>query len=110
MHAILQLTKEIYESFDKKQFTIGVFLDLSKAFDTVNHDILLNKLTSFGIQGSYIDWFKSYLHNRQQYISYDNKNIEKWSSWYNEVFLEENCSSWKNEVFYAEIIIFLLAK
>ena len=72
-HAILQLTKEIYESFDKKQFTLGVFLDLSKAFDTVNHDILLNKLTSFGIQGSYIDWFKSYLYNRQQYISYDNK-------------------------------------
>ena len=35
--------------------------------------ILLNKLTSFGIQGSYIDWFKSYLYNRQQYISYDNK-------------------------------------
>ena len=72
-HAILQLAKEIYESFDKKQFTLGVFLDLSKAFDTVNHDILLNKLTSFGIQGSYIDWFKSYLYNRQQYISYDNK-------------------------------------
>ena len=43
------------------QFTLGVSLDLSKAFDTVNHDILLNKLTSFGIQGSYIDWFKIYI-------------------------------------------------
>ena len=75
-HAILQLTKEIYESFDKKQFTLGVFLDLSKAFDTVNPDILLNKLTSFGIRGSYIDWFKSYLYNRQQYIYYDNKKLK----------------------------------
>ena len=39
-HAILQLTKEIYESFDKKRFTLGVFVDHSKAFDTVNHAIL----------------------------------------------------------------------
>ena len=72
-YAILQLTKEIYESFDKQQFTLGIFVDLSKAFDTVNHTILLSKLTSFGIQGIYIDWFKSYLHNRKQYISYDDK-------------------------------------
>ena len=72
--AILQLTKEIYESFDKNQFTLGVFVDLSKTFDTVNHDILLTKVTSFGIIGSYIDWFNSYLSNRQQYISYDDKN------------------------------------
>ena len=71
--AILQLTKEIYESFDKNKFTLGVFVDLSKVFDTVNHDILLTKLASFGIKGSYIDWFNSYLSNRQQYISYDDK-------------------------------------
>ena len=70
--AIIQLTKEISESFDKNEFTLGVFVDLRKAFDTVNHTILLKKLTYFGITGTYLKWFKSYLTNRQQYISYNN--------------------------------------
>ena len=73
-YAILQLTKEINESFEKKEFTLGVFVDLSKAFDTVDHDILLAKLSYFGINNKYRNWFKSYLSNRQQYISYNNKN------------------------------------
>ena len=51
-YAILQLVKEIYESFDENKFTLGVFIDLSKAFDTVNHNILLKKLTYFGIKRS----------------------------------------------------------
>ena len=42
-HAILQLTKEIYESFDKIKITLGVFVDLSKAFDTVNNEIVISK-------------------------------------------------------------------
>ena len=73
-YAILQLTKEIYESFDENKFTLGVFIDLSKAFDTVNHKILLKKLTYFGIKGVYLDWFKSYLRNRKQFISYNDKS------------------------------------
>ena len=73
-HAILQLTKEIYESFDENKFTLGVFIDLSKAFDTVNHKILLKKLTYFGIKGVYLDWFNSYLRNRKQFIFYNDKN------------------------------------
>ena len=68
-HAILQLTKEIYESFDKKKFTLGVFVDLSKTFDTVNHEILISKLSYYGIKSTYINWFKSYLTNRKQYIT-----------------------------------------
>ena len=72
-YAILQLTKEIYESFDEQKYTLGVFIDLSKAFDTVNHQLLLAKLPYFGIQGSYINWFKSYLSNRQQYVTYNDK-------------------------------------
>ena len=66
------LGHHISESFDKNEFTLGVFVDLSKAFDTVNHTILLKKLTYFGITGTNLKWFKSYLTNRQQYISYNN--------------------------------------
>ena len=79
-YAILQLTKEIHESFDKKEFTLGVFIDLSKAFDTVNHEILLTKLQYFGLENIYLKWFTSYLNNRKQFISYgerkySNRNI-----------------------------------
>ena len=71
-YAILQLTKEILNSFGKNQFTLGVFIDLSKAFDTVNHKILLTKLTYFGIEGTQLKWFQSYLHNRKQYFPFGN--------------------------------------
>ena len=70
--AILQLAKEIHESFEKNKFMLGVFVDLSKAFDTVNHDILLTKLSYLGITGNYLKWLGSYLSNRKQYVPYDN--------------------------------------
>ena len=53
-YAILQLTKEIYESLEKKEFTLGVFVDRSKAFDTVDHDILIKKLSYFGIKNKHL--------------------------------------------------------
>ena len=52
-----------------KQYACGVFVDFQKAFDTVNHDILLNKLSHYGIRGSLNDWFRSYLTNGKQFVS-----------------------------------------
>ncbi|XP_065639571.1 uncharacterized protein LOC136072316 [Hydra vulgaris] len=73
-HAVLDIVNSISDSFNKKQFVLGTFIDLSKAFDTINHDILLKKMEKYGIKNTTLDWFKSYLCNRQQcVISNDNK-------------------------------------
>ena len=62
--ALLELTDVICECMDSRNFTVGVFLDLAKAFDTVNHAILLNKLSHYGVRGPSNDCFRSYLANR----------------------------------------------
>ena len=68
-HAILNLTDDILTSFEKGQFTLGVFIGLSKAFDTVNHKYLTAQIRT-GIKGKCLHWFKSYLKDRQQFISF----------------------------------------
>ena len=70
--AIINLVDQISEELDKKHFTLGIFIDLSKAFYTINHTILLDKLQIYGIRGIANDWFKSYLANRNQYVQIDN--------------------------------------
>ena len=73
-HAILQLIDQINNNFEKNQFTLGIFIDLTKAFDTVDHNILISKLENYGVRRVNLKWFKSYLDNRKQFISYDNNN------------------------------------
>ncbi len=68
--AILELTDKISKAMDEGKFTMGVFLDLSKAFDTVNFEILFKKLHHYGIRGICLQWFKDYLHERTQIVKY----------------------------------------
>ena len=68
-HALINITKNIREALDEGNVSCGVFVDLQKAFDTVDHKILLAKLNHYGIRGVSNDWFKSYLSNRNQYVS-----------------------------------------
>ena len=64
--------EEIRENLDNKTFACGVFIDLEKAFDTVNHSILLGKLEHYGIRGIANDWFRSYLTSREQRVKLNN--------------------------------------
>ena len=70
-HAVIQLVDQINSNVEKDQYTLGVFIDLSKAFDTVDHKILFAKLENYEIKGINLLWFKSYLENRKQFIQYD---------------------------------------
>ena len=69
--ALIDITEKIEETIDNIKYGCGIFIDLCKAFDTVNHEILLKKLEHYGIRGNALIWFKSYLANRKQYVSLD---------------------------------------
>ena len=72
-HAIVQLVDQILESFENNKYTLGVFIDLSKAFDTVDHSILLKKLELYGVTDRNHSWFKNYLSNRKRFIQINNE-------------------------------------
>ena len=74
LHALITASENVYRALDQKHCTLGIFLDFSKAFDTVNHDILLSKLKHYGINDTMHKLFSSYLSNRFQYVSYGNTN------------------------------------
>ena len=74
--ALIDLVDKISCNFDEKIYTVGVFLDLSKSYDTIDHTILINKLQCYGVRGSACNWFASYLHNRKQYVVFNKSESE----------------------------------
>ena len=74
--ALLHLINQISSSIDNKELCVGIFLDLSKAFDTVNHRILLNKLEHYGLRGLALLWIKNYLNERKQYVEFKTVSSE----------------------------------
>ena len=75
-HSLLEITEQIKESIDNGKFGCGIFIDLKKAFDTVNHKILLLKLEHYGIRGALLNWFESYLTDRKQYVFFNGVSSE----------------------------------
>lgn len=71
--ALVSVTDLIYTSLNDKNKTTGVFIDFKKAFDLVDHDILLSKLEAVGVRGITLNWFKSFLVNRKQKVKIGNK-------------------------------------
>ena len=78
-HVLIQFLNKIHEALNKNvpEYTVGIFLDLKKAFDTVDHDVLLRKLDHYGFRGVSNTWFKNYLTGRFQYVCVDEVNSEK---------------------------------
>ena len=70
--ALIELSDKIARAMDDKKPMIGIFIDLSKAFDTLNHNILLQKLLNYGIRGIANNWFRNYLSERVQFVNYNN--------------------------------------
>ena len=69
--ALMTLMNRLTTSLEKNEYVIGIFLDFSKAFDTVDHAILLKKMAHYGVRGNALQWFESYLSNRYQYVTYN---------------------------------------
>ena len=71
---LLDLYDKITNASENKEYAIGIFVDLSKAFDTINHTILVNKLSRYGIRGVALDLVTSYLSNRKQFVTFKGIN------------------------------------
>ena len=69
--ALMVLTDKLIRSLENGEFVVVVYLDFYKAFDTVEHEILLSKLSHYGIRGNCLNWFQSYLSNRKQFVTYN---------------------------------------
>ena len=65
---IFKLIELTFSAWNNKEYIMGLFYDLTKAFDCVSHELLILKLEFYGVKGSILNWFKSYLHNRRESV------------------------------------------
>ena len=80
-NTICELVGHVVKGHEKKEHTAAIFLDLSKAFDTLNHKLLLQKLELYGIRGTPLNWCTSYLNNRHMHVKYQGDNKQVFSDW-----------------------------
>ncbi len=71
INAVTQFATEALTSLDKKEYLVVIFLDLSKAFDTIDHNLLLRKLEKYSIHGHSLSWIESYPSGRKQFVNYN---------------------------------------
>ena len=76
-HALIHITEKIRKALDNGFFACGVYIDLQKAFDTVKHSILINKLSYYGVRGIANNWFKTFLTNRQHFTSIEENSSDE---------------------------------
>ena len=76
-HTLISMTEKIRNTIDNGNYGCGIFIDLKKAFDTVNHSILLRILDHYDIRGISLQWFESYLSSRNQYVSVNGHTSEQ---------------------------------
>ena len=72
--ALLKMINDITNELQNKNYSLGLFIDLFKVFDTVDHKILIKKMYHYGIREIVLDWFTNYLCNQKQYVSINNVN------------------------------------
>ena len=80
-NAISELIRQIVKGHERQKHTAAIFLDLSKAFDTLDHALLLKKLEIYGIRGIALDWFSSYLTDRSMRVKYQGISKATYSNW-----------------------------
>ena len=68
VHSLISLTENVRSAIENNNLACGIFIDLQKAFDTVDHDILLDKLHNYGFRGLSNNWIRSYLTGRVQFV------------------------------------------
>lgn len=77
--AVFSFTEEVLDALERGELACGLFLDLSKAFDSLNHNLLLDKLYRYGVRGVALAWLRSYLHGRSQRVILAGNSVQTFS-------------------------------
>ena len=74
---MIDVTNRIQKACDNRQYACGVYVDFKKAFDTVNRNILMDKIVHYGVRGTKNNWYKTYLTNRKEQLTVNGQTFEK---------------------------------